>query len=74
MKGGAPTRVVVDGQGFLMVGVLSWGHEPFGADPVAWSCERCAALVTEPTVHVAWHREGDLNRPTMKGELDGLGR
>lgn len=55
-EGGDAVRVQKDGRGYLWVGVMSWGHKPYGADPIVWSCETCGLLTADITLHNLHHR------------------
>jgi hypothetical protein len=59
-KGGQPTRVEVAGVGFHWTGVLTWGHAPYGTEPIAWTCELCWALTVDVSGHARWHAVTDM--------------
>jgi hypothetical protein len=53
--GAAPAKIEVERVAFWWVGTLAWGHEPWGADPIAWSCARCGDLVVDVKTHARHH-------------------
>lgn len=56
-RDGAPeARVEIDGRGYSWVGVLTWGHDPFGAEPIAWQCDTCGLLTVDVRLHNGAHR------------------
>jgi hypothetical protein len=40
--------------------VLTWGHAPYGTEPIAWTCELCWALTVDVSGHARWHAVTDM--------------
>lgn len=53
--GSPPAIIEIGGITFHWVGVLTWGHAPYGADPIIWECETCKGSTVSPGPHARHH-------------------